>query len=122
MVIFLQVEQCGNQIGNAFWNTVAAEHKLAKDGKFTRNKDGPEDQNQLDKMFYKIIPRASLVELESRCLDVIKASSIDTMLSDSLDAFDESGAGNNWVKGHYTRGAELIGLSARFSNYIVIWR
>ena len=76
------------------------------------------------------------MDLEPCCLDVIKASSIDTMLSDSLDAFDESGAGNNWVKGHYTRGAELIGevvdairkeaesmgLSTRFSNYIVIWR
>ena len=27
-IIHVQVGQCGNQIGNAFWSTMLAEHKL----------------------------------------------------------------------------------------------
>ena len=38
-IVHVQVGQWGNQIGNAFWNSMNAEHKLAKDGKFTGNKD-----------------------------------------------------------------------------------
>eukprot|EP00490_Sorites_sp_Unknown_P015473 CAMPEP_0114667128 /NCGR_PEP_ID=MMETSP0191-20121206/33817_1 /TAXON_ID=126664 /ORGANISM="Sorites sp." /LENGTH=68 /DNA_ID=CAMNT_0001916599 /DNA_START=25 /DNA_END=227 /DNA_ORIENTATION=+ len=37
-IIHLQVGQCGNQIGNAFWETVAVEHALDKDGKYMRDK------------------------------------------------------------------------------------
>ena len=49
-LVHIQVGQCGNQIGNTFWNTITAEHKLAKDGNFTGNKDA-EDQHQLDKIY-----------------------------------------------------------------------
>ena len=38
-IVHVQVGQCGNQIGNAFWNTMSKEHMLAKDGKFTGNKE-----------------------------------------------------------------------------------
>ena len=37
-IIHIQVGQCGNQIGNIFWNTTCDEHHLDSLGKFERNK------------------------------------------------------------------------------------
>ena len=43
-IVHVQVGQCGNQICNAFWNTMSAEHKLAKMvSKFLGNKENIED-------------------------------------------------------------------------------
>ena len=53
-IVHVQVSQCGNQIGNVIWNTISAEHKLAKHGKFTGNKDGAEDLCRLDKIDVKV--------------------------------------------------------------------
>ena len=110
--------QCGNQIGNAFWNT----EKLANDGILQEIKMiQPINVNWIKFIYFKeagalrCISRASL-DLEPHSLDVIKASPISLMLSDSLDVFDASGAGNNWTTGHYTEGAELIGESMRLST------
>ena len=115
-IVHVQVGQCGNQIGNAFWNTKSPENKLANDGKFTGNKDDTEDARRLDKIdvYFKeagelrFVPRAALVDLEPGSLDVIKASPIGTMFKPDNFVFGASGAGNNWAKGHYTEGAELI--------------
>jgi len=113
-IVHCQIGQCGNQIGNAFWNTMRAEHMLAEDGKFTGDVD--KDWVRLEKVdvYYKeagqhrYIPRAVLVDLEPGTLDVIKASPIGKMFKPDNFAFGASCAGNNWAKGHYTEGAELI--------------
>ena len=122
-IIHIQVGQCGNQIGNAFWNTMRQEHHLATDGKFkpyTESEDPTDTQEddvaRLDKIgvYFKdagnrrFVPRASLVDLEPGTLDVIKASPMGTMFKPDNFVFGASGAGNNWAKGHYTEGAELI--------------
>ncbi len=54
-IIHIQVGQCGNQIGNAFWNTMSGEHHLAPDGKFTGSPENPADKLRLDKIdvYYK---------------------------------------------------------------------
>ena len=38
-IIHIQVGQCGNQIGNIFWNTTCEEHHLNETGIFEKNKD-----------------------------------------------------------------------------------
>ena len=50
-IVHCQVGQCGNQIGNAFWVTMLAEHHLAQgDGKFETTKDPVRDQqNKIDR-------------------------------------------------------------------------
>jgi len=52
-IVHCQVGQCGNQIGNAFWNTMRSEHLLAEDGKFTGDVD--KDYVRLEKVdvYYK---------------------------------------------------------------------
>jgi tubulin beta len=114
-IIHVQVGQCGNQIGNSFWTTMCAEHRLSPDGKF-QGKGKPDDRLRIDKIdvYYaeagvmRYVPRACLVDLEPGIIDVIKASPMGSLFKPDNMCFGASGAGNNWAKGHYTEGAELI--------------
>jgi len=110
-ILHIQVGQCGNQIGNRFWQTVVAEHNLGGDGKYV----GEKAETDLDKVGVymrsageRYVPRACLVDLEPGTVDVIKASPVGTLFKPDNFVFGASGAGNNWAKGHYTEGAELI--------------
>jgi len=115
-IIHVQVGQCGNQIGNAFWTTMGAEHKLEANGKFKGKAEEGDNQMRLDKIdvYYqeagtmRFVPRACLVDLEPGIMDVIKASPMGSLFKPDNMCFGASGAGNNWAKGHYTEGAELI--------------
>ena len=49
-IVHVQVGQCGNQIGNAFWDTMGAEHRLEANGKFKGKPDEGDNQKRLDKM------------------------------------------------------------------------
>jgi len=110
-ILHIQVGQCGNQIGNRFWQTVIAEHNLDGSGKY----EGEAADIDLDKVGVymrsageRYVPRACLVDLEPGTVDVIKASPVGTLFKPDNFVFGASGAGNNWAKGHYTEGAELI--------------
>jgi len=126
-IIHLQVGQCGNQIGNAFWDGVRQEHSLSTSGVFEtsesthKDEDGdglPDELEKCDVYFRPVepeskttckwVPRAVLVDLEPGTTDVIKASPIGGLFKPDNFCFGASGAGNNWAKGHYTEGAELI--------------
>jgi len=115
-IIHVQVGQCGNQIGNAFWTTMGSEHKLEANGKFKGKPEEGDNQQRLDKIdvYYqeagtmRFVPRACLVDLEPGIMDVIKASPMGALFKPDNMCFGASGAGNNWAKGHYTEGAELI--------------
>jgi len=110
-ILHVQVGQCGNQIGNRFWQTVIAEHNLDGSGKYT----GEKAEVDLDKVSVymrsageRYVPRACLIDLEPGTVDVIKASPVGMLFKPDNFVFGASGAGNNWAKGHYTEGTELI--------------
>jgi len=126
-IIHVQVGQCGNQVGNEFWKAVAVEHNISSDGKFVEDgtvddADGdgiPDELENIDVYFRgtsetktdpgcKFIPRAVLVDLEPGTMDVIKASPLGKLFKPDNMCFGANGAGNNWAKGHYTEGAELV--------------
>jgi len=123
-IIHVQVGQCGNQVGCAFWSAIVAEHCLDAQGKFNsdaiNDEDGdgiPDELENIDvyfrgttqeKLEAKWVPRAVLVDLEPGTMDVIKASAIGPLFKSDNMCFGNNGAGNNWAKGHYTEGAELV--------------
>jgi len=124
-IIHLQVGQCGNQIGNAFWDSVRKEHNINVNGQYDNPKaedlddDGvPNELEKCDVYFRPIdpeakktckwVPRALIVDLEPGTIDVIKASEIGPLFKPDNMCFGANGAGNNWAKGHYTEGAELV--------------
>jgi len=110
-IVHLQVGQCGNQIGSKFWTVISDEHGIDNAGAYKGN-----DELQLERInvYYneasggKYVPRAVLVDLEPGTMDAIKASPYGQLFRPDSYVFGQSGAGNNWAKGHYTEGAELI--------------
>jgi len=123
-IIHLQVGQCGNQIGLAFWDGVRQEHSINAsgiyEGEMTDNNgdDIPDPLEKCDVYFRPVdpsapasckwVPRAVIVDLEPGTTDAIKAHTIGGLFKPDNFCFGANGAGNNWAKGHYTEGAELV--------------
>ncbi|KAL9127288.1 MAG: hypothetical protein Q9217_003803 [Psora testacea] len=110
-MVHLQTGQCGNQIGAAFWQTISGEHGLDGAGVYNGSSD-----LQLERMNVyfneassnKYVPRAVLVDLEPGTMDAVRAGPFGQLFRPDNFVFGQSGAGNNWAKGHYTEGAELV--------------
>ena len=107
----MQVGQCGNQTGSKFWQAVSAEHGIDTNGIY--NGDS-EYQLERTNVFFneglggRYVPRAILVDLEPGTRDTIQSSSIGDMFRPDNFITGSTGAGNNWAKGHYTEGAEMV--------------
>lgn len=56
----------------------------------------------------KYVPRAVLLDLEPGTMDSVRSGVFGTLFRPDNFIFGQSGAGNNWAKGHYTEGAELV--------------
>ena len=56
----------------------------------------------------KYVPRAVLVDLEPGTMDSVRSGPFGQIFRPDNFVFGQSGAGNNWAKGHYTEGAELV--------------
>ncbi|XP_018576087.1 tubulin beta-2 chain-like [Anoplophora glabripennis] len=110
-IVHIQVGQCGNQIGSKFWEMISTEHGIQPDGSYA----GVDDLQleRIDVYFkeasnYNYVPRAVLVDLEPGTMDAVRASKYGYLFNPDNFIFGQSGAGNNWAKGHYTEGAEIL--------------
>ena len=56
----------------------------------------------------RYVPRALLMDLEPSVVDSIRGCPMGGLFKPDSMVTGEAGAGNNWAKGHYTEGAELI--------------
>lgn len=107
----VSVGQCGNQVGSKFWETISADHGIDYTGKYVGTR--PSDLNRID-VYYnegsegRYVPRAVLTDLEPAVVDNIRASPMGSLFRPENIINGESSAGNNWAKGHYTEGAELL--------------
>ena len=52
----------------------------------------------------KYVPRAVLVDLEPGTMDAVRSGPYGGIFRPDNFVFGQSGAGNNWAKGHYTEG------------------
>jgi len=110
-IVHVQAGQCGNQIGTKFWEVISTEHGVDKQGMY----DGESDL-QLERInvyFHegaggRYVPRCVLVDLEPGTMDATRKSKFGDIFRPDNFVFGTTGAGNNWAKGHYTEGAELI--------------
>lgn len=111
----LQAGQCGNQVGSKFWECISEEHGINEEGKYVGER--PDQQLHRIAVYYnessngRYVPRAAMVDLEPGVIDVIKSSKRGQLFRPDNFVYGQSGAGNNWAKGHYTEGAELVELS-----------
>merc|ERR1711915_752275 len=110
-IVHVQAGQCGNQIGSKFWEVISDEHGIDPTGMYAGESD-----LQLERInvYYneagnaRYVPRAVLVDLEPGTMDSIRAGPYGQTFRPDNFVFGQSGAGNNWAKGHYTEGAEMV--------------
>ncbi|KAN0000031.1 hypothetical protein ACTFIZ_008494 [Dictyostelium cf. discoideum] len=115
-IVQIQAGQCGNQIGSKFWEVISEEHGIQSDGFHAGGEDEHLKRLQLERInvYYneardgKYVPRSVLVDLEPGTVDTIKASPYGKLFRPDNFIHGQSGAGNNWAKGHYTEGVELV--------------
>jgi len=115
-IVQVQAGQCGNQIGTKFWEVISDEHGIDPKG-FYRG-DSSDSKQQLERVcvYYNevngqeqhYVPRVILVDLEPGVMDSIRSGPFGGLFRPDNFVFAQSGAGNNWAKGHYTEGAELV--------------
>ncbi len=110
-ILHIQGGQCGNQIGAKFWEVVCEEHGIDPTGTY----QGVSDlQLERVNVYYneasggRYVPRAVLMDLEPGTMDSVRSGPYGQIFRPDNFVFGQSGAGNNWAKGHYTEGAELI--------------
>lgn len=110
-ILHIQGGQCGNQIGAKFWEVVCAEHGIDSTGRYVGDS---ELQLERVNVYYneascgRYVPRAVLMDLEPGTMDSLRSGPYGQIFRPDNFVFGQSGAGNNWAKGHYTEGAELI--------------
>ena len=110
-IVHVQGGQCGNQIGAKFWEVISDEHGIDPTGTYHGDSD-----LQLERInvYYneatggRYVPRAILMDLEPGTMDSVRAGPFGQLFRPDNFVFGQTGAGNNWAKGHYTKGAELI--------------
>lgn len=110
-IIHLQAGQCGNQIGSSFWEAITEEHGITATGAYEGDSD-----LQLERVNVyfnegssgKYVPRSVMVDLEPGTMDSVRSGPLGQIFRPDNFVFGQSGSGNNWAKGHYTEGAEMI--------------
>uniref|UniRef100_A0A2I3HF62 Tubulin beta chain n=1 Tax=Nomascus leucogenys TaxID=61853 RepID=A0A2I3HF62_NOMLE len=110
-IVLTQAGQCGNQIGVKLREVISDEHAIESAG--TYHGDSHLQLERID-VYYneasggRYVPRAVLVDLEPRTMDSVRSGPFGQIFRPDNFIFGQCGAGNNWAKGHYTEGAELM--------------
>ncbi|CAD8141138.1 unnamed protein product [Paramecium pentaurelia] len=110
-IVHLTGGQCGNQIGSKFWEIILNEHGFDQTG--TYHGDSDLQLERINVYFSEVqglrySPRAIYFDLESGSIDTIRAGPLGQIFKPDNFIFSQTGTGNNWAKGHYSEGADLI--------------
>ena len=100
-----------------FWEIISDEHGIDPTGTYHGDSD-----LQLERInvYYneasggKYVPRAVLVDLEPGTMDSVRSGPYGQVFRPDNFVFGQSGAGNNWAKGHYTEGKNTFQICLAF--------
>lgn len=110
-IVHIQAGQCGNQIGCKFWELISMEHGISPTGQYVGDDD---EQLQRVNVYFnegyggRYVPRAICTDLEPGTIDSLKSGRYGDLFKPDNFVHGQGGAGNNWAKGHYTDGAEIV--------------
>eukprot|EP00486_Rosalina_sp_Unknown_P016454 CAMPEP_0201591616 /NCGR_PEP_ID=MMETSP0190_2-20130828/189737_1 /ASSEMBLY_ACC=CAM_ASM_000263 /TAXON_ID=37353 /ORGANISM="Rosalina sp." /LENGTH=201 /DNA_ID=CAMNT_0048050017 /DNA_START=137 /DNA_END=739 /DNA_ORIENTATION=- len=119
-IISLGVGQCGIQLGHQTWQQYNAEHHIQPDGKYHyMQKSGPSSNSVALRdtsflCFYEetgagqFVPRNLFVDLEPNVVDDVLQSKYKEMYPKEFCLKGKEDAANNFARGHYTIGKEMI--------------
>ncbi|KAI0787049.1 tubulin alpha [Irpex lacteus] len=111
-VISLQVGQAGVQIGNACWELYTLEHGLSPDGRLVAGAQSKNDSG-FSTFFSetgsgKYVPRSLYIDLEPGAIEEVRRGPYRSLFHPETMISGKEDAANNYARGHYTVGKELI--------------
>jgi tubulin delta len=96
-VPFIQIGQCGNQVGQSFYSMMHEEG----------GKASPGHQALLEQFFTKDKAKALLVDMEPKVVGKCLSRSSSWKYDPALSLVRAEGSGNNWAYGCYTHGPNV---------------
>ncbi|KXJ08380.1 Tubulin alpha-1 chain [Exaiptasia diaphana] len=113
--ISVHVGQAGVQIGNACWELYCLEHGIQPDGQMPSDKTIGGGDDSFNTFFSetgagKHVPRAVFVDLEPTVVDEVRTGTYRQLFHPEQLITGKEDAANNYARGHYTVGKELIDI------------
>uniref|UniRef100_F6RA77 Tubulin alpha chain n=1 Tax=Xenopus tropicalis TaxID=8364 RepID=F6RA77_XENTR len=113
--ISVHIGQAGLQIGNACWELFCLEHGIQPDGILSDQSKVGSSADSFTTFFSessngKHVPRAILVDLETTVADEIRVGEYRHLFHPEHFITSKEDAANNYARGHYTIGKEIIDL------------
>jgi len=108
-VLTVNVGQAGIQLGNSVWAQYCAEHKILPGGKLAE-----EGKDKYFTTFYEetgtgqFVPRNITVDLEPSVVDDVRTGTYAQMFHPEFLLNGKEDAANNFARGHYTVGKEIL--------------
>ncbi|KAN0023396.1 hypothetical protein ACTFIU_011566 [Dictyostelium citrinum] len=117
-IISIHIGQAGVQVGNSCWELYCLEHGIDRDGSIPADRKQTNDANNNNKdlgTFFsestngkKVVPRAIFLDLEPTVIDEIRTGDYKNLFHPEQLITGKEDAANNYARGHYTVGKELI--------------
>jgi len=113
-IISIHIGQAGVQTGNACWELYCLEHGILQDG--TMEKGRHAEDKGFSTFFSEtssgsFVPRAVMIDLEPSTIDQIRTGPYGKLYHPDLLISGKEDAANNYARGHYTVGKELLDTS-----------
>uniref|UniRef100_A0A674PCW1 Tubulin alpha chain n=1 Tax=Takifugu rubripes TaxID=31033 RepID=A0A674PCW1_TAKRU len=113
--ISIHVGQAGVQIGNACWELYCLEHGIQPDGRMPSDKTIGGGDDSFNTFFSetgagKHVPRAVFVDLEPSVIDEVRSGTYRQLFHPEQLITGKEDAANNYARGHYTVGKEIIDI------------
>jgi len=109
-VLTVNVGQAGIQLGNAVWQQYCSEHEINNDGTLKN----AESNDKYFTTFYEetgtgqYVPRNITVDLEPTVVDDVRTGTMSQMFHPEFLLNGKEDAANNFARGHYTVGKEIL--------------
>ncbi|EON64287.1 tubulin alpha-2 chain [Coniosporium apollinis CBS 100218] len=112
-VCHIHIGQAGVQLGNSAWELYLLEHGLKPDGRPDTASENAGEGGSFQTFFNetsngKYVPRSIFVDLDPSPIDEIRTGAYRQLFHPELLISGKEDASNNYARGHYTVGKELV--------------
>eukprot|EP01025_Chloroclados_australasicus_P068755 TRINITY_DN9580_c0_g1_i2.p2 TRINITY_DN9580_c0_g1~~TRINITY_DN9580_c0_g1_i2.p2 ORF type:complete len:451 (+),score=55.27 TRINITY_DN9580_c0_g1_i2:1296-2648(+) len=110
-VISIHIGQAGIQVGNSCWELYCLEHGINQDGTLGEAISGRDDSFSTffnETGYGKYVPRGIFIDLEPTVVDEVRTGAYRSLFHPEQLISGKEDAANNYARGHYTVGKELI--------------
>ena len=113
--ILLHIDQAGIQVENPCWELYCLEHGIQPDRQIPNDKTVGGGNDAFNTFFNetgaeKHVPRAMFFDLEPTVIDEVKTGAYRQLFHLEHLISGREDAANNFVRGHYTIGKEIVDL------------